>query len=79
MQVEPLSIKHTYDNMVDWDECVNEVFTYKTHIHTHTNTHTQKHTLTHTADTHTHTHTTLLRERGEGSIQTHSTHNPTHI
>jgi len=24
-EVEPLSIKHTYDNMVDWDECVNEL------------------------------------------------------
>merc|ERR1712216_1034343 len=24
-EVEPMSVKHTYDNQVDWDECVNEV------------------------------------------------------
>jgi transmembrane 9 superfamily protein 2/4 len=24
-EVEPLSVKHTYDNMVDWDQCINRV------------------------------------------------------
>uniref|UniRef100_A0A7S0EMU6 Transmembrane 9 superfamily member n=1 Tax=Hanusia phi TaxID=3032 RepID=A0A7S0EMU6_9CRYP len=37
-EVEPLSIKHTYDNLVDWDECFNQVSEHRCKLNTCTST-----------------------------------------